>query len=43
MAPYTGFPHTIKQNSWEIDPNGPPDFKMEPQKRRTAVLSSMTQ
>lgn len=43
MATYEGIPHTVKQNRWEEDPNGPPEFQNCPQKRRTVVLSAMTQ
>lgn len=43
MATYRGNPHCVKQNRWDVDPNGPPEFKDVPQKRRTAVQSAMTQ
>ncbi|CAF0928093.1 unnamed protein product [Brachionus calyciflorus] len=43
MSTYKGYPHVIKQSRWEIDPNGPPEFHSYPQKRRTVVLSTMTQ
>lgn len=43
MSTYHGHPHVIKQSRWETDPNGPPEFHSFPQKRRTAVLSTMTQ
>lgn len=43
MSAYHGHPHVVKQSRWESDPNGPPQFYPFPQKRRTAVLSTMTQ
>lgn len=43
MSTYNGHPHAVKQSRWESDPNGPPQFFPFPQKRRTAVLSTMTQ
>ncbi|RNA25470.1 hypothetical protein BpHYR1_034508 [Brachionus plicatilis] len=43
LSTYHGHPHVIKQSRWETDPNGPPEFHPFPQKRRTAVLSTMTQ
>lgn len=43
MMTHQGYPHVVKQSEWETDPNGPPDMRSYPQKRRTVVLSSMTQ
>jgi len=43
MAVFHGYPHVQKQNKWESDPNGPPEFLGYAQKRRTTVLSQMTQ
>jgi hypothetical protein len=43
MVPYKGFPHCVKQNKWEGEPSDPPVFHIVPQKRKTMVLSSMTQ
>ena len=43
MATYTGYPHVVKQNKWEDEPSKPPSYSEEPERRRTTVLSCMTQ
>jgi hypothetical protein len=43
MAPYRGFAHAVKQNKWEGEPVPAPAFHDEEQKRRTVILSAMTQ
>jgi hypothetical protein len=43
MAPYRGFAHAVKQNKWEGEPSQAPTFHDSEQKRRTVILSSMTQ
>jgi hypothetical protein len=42
MAPYKGYPHVREQNRWASERCDPPELRPEPQKRRTACLSTMT-
>ena len=43
MATFTGYPHVVKQNKWEDEPSKTPTFSDQPERRRTTVLSCMTQ